>query len=166
MSPRVIRWSVLVAAMSLVVTWLFARRYFPARQQALAVAFLGYTNIYGGRAAVFSVSNQCNVEVKRWAAVYLESAPFAKTNTPRQWTMDQTFDTPDRYLRPKETERLFILETPPRWEWRLRVPWSTGIRARIIAHVGRKQSKMPLFLRRQLWRICPEYYASSDSVTQ
>ena len=101
MSPRVIRWSVLVAAMSLVVTWLFARRYFPARQQALAVAFLGYTNINGGRATVFSVSNQCNVEVKRWAAVYLESAPFAKTNTPRQWTMDQTFDTPDRYLRPE-----------------------------------------------------------------
>jgi len=74
--------------------------------------------------------------------------------------MAARFIAPDIYLKPGQTELLLIQETPPGREWRLRVPWSTGVRAR-VALALRKHSKLPQFL-----RVAPEYYAYSDSVTK
>jgi hypothetical protein len=52
-------------------------------RQALAVAFVGYTNLPSGeRVASFTISNQCYTTVKRWAAVYVERYPFAPTSSP------------------------------------------------------------------------------------
>jgi len=180
---------VLITGLLLALGWFCTSRFSLASSQALTVTFLGYTNIsnesiYSGapgaksytspvfsedklsaRAAVFTISNTWNVEVRRWAVVYLEAAPFTATNRPTQWQMSNRSYTPDRYLGAHEAEQLFIVETPPGPEWRLRVPWSSGKRARII-DAARKLSKRAPFLRAQLWRVASEYYACSDRVTQ
>src|SRR5262249_3562855 len=51
-------------------------------QQALAVSFIGYTNLPSGyREVSFTVSNQCNITIERSPVVYLESYPFALKNS-------------------------------------------------------------------------------------
>ena len=51
-------------------------------RQALAVSFIGYTNLPSGERAVsFTVSNQCNITVERSPVVYFESYPFAPKNS-------------------------------------------------------------------------------------
>ena len=152
MSPRSITFLALAFAIIIVAACLRARTTVPL--QPLAVSYLGYTN----GAAVFVVSNRCNITVRRWAVVYLESAPFALESGPMQWTMDNISDTPARYLKPKETELLCVAQPPPARKWRLRVPWSYGRLARVS-----------LFLRRHKFppafsRFCNEYYACSDTV--
>ena len=154
-------WFVSISGIVVAIAWLCFRPLSPVSSQALAVSFVGYTNLPSGdKAAVFTVSNQWNITVKRWAVVYLESAPFALTNTPKQWRMDQRSNIRDRYFKPKESEQLIIRDALPGREWRLRVPWSTGVRANVALAV-RKHSRLPQFL-----RIAPEYYAFSDSVVQ
>ena len=143
------------------IAWLSFRRSGTLSPQALSVSFAGLTNSPAGETtAVFVVSNQWNVTIKRWAAAYLEVAPLASNSSPTQWTMARKFMAGDSYLKPGQTEQLLIREIPSGNEWRLRVPWSTGVRAR-VALALRKHSKLPQFL-----RVAPEYYAYSDSVTK
>jgi hypothetical protein len=69
---------------------------------------------------------------------------------------------PDTYLKPKATEQLIVRELRPSGNWRLRVPWSYGVRARI--HLALRKfpySKLP-----GRWSVAPEYYASSGPVTE
>jgi hypothetical protein len=125
---------------------------------ALAVSFIGYTNLPSGRrAAAFTVSNECNITVKRWGVAYLEPSPFADHFT-TNWIMEMGH--PDIYLKPKAAEQLIVRQMPPSGEWRLRVPWSSGVRARIHLALRRfPYSKLP-----GRWSVAPEYYATSDTV--
>src|SRR2546427_732641 len=93
------------------IAWLTLRRNGSVSSQALSVSFVGYTNLPAGEtAAVFVVSNQWNVTIKRWAAACLEVGPFASDSSPTQWKMAAKFLAADSYLKPGQTERLLIGE--------------------------------------------------------
>jgi hypothetical protein len=137
-------------------------------RQALAVSFIGYTNLPSGyREVSFTVSNQCNATVERSSVVYLESYPFAPTNSfvpaqlPTNWIMFFV-GHPDIYLKPKATEQVTLQIVPANGEWRLRVPWSSGVRVRIQLALHR----FPY--RKLLGRlgVAPVYYATSDTVKE
>ena len=149
---------VLAFAIVGVTAWMCARRAGGLSSQALAVRFLGYTNA-PQPGAVFAVSNQWNRPVKCWCVVYLEGAPFRTAGSPLEWRMDHRSSIPECYLRPGETEVLLVQEPPPAKPWRLRVPWSKGLRAKICS-VFRRYSYLPLFL-----RAAPEYYACSEPIS-
>jgi len=133
-------------------------------RQALAVSFIGYTNLPSGyRGVSFTVSNQCNLTVERSPVVYLESCPFAPTNSfapanlPKNWIMFFV-GHPDIYLKPKATEQVTLRipqgYVPANGEWRLRVPWSPALHN--FSH-----SKLPGRL-----SVPPVYYATSDTVKE
>jgi len=153
--------SLLICALGAILAWgLFARPR-PASPQALSVSFIGYTNVpIFGRVAYFAVSNQLNITIKRWAVLYIESAPFQPTNSIQQWLMDSVGGAPDVYLKPKATEGLFVRDFPAGREWRLQVPWSSGTRARI--HLALRKFRSSALDRLS---VAKEYYASSNPVT-
>ena len=129
-------------------------------RQALAVSFIGYTNLPSGyRAVSFTVSNRCNITVERSPVVYLESYPFAPTNSfapanlPTNWIMFFV-GHPDIYLKPKATEQVTLRIVPANGEWRLRVPWSSALH-------NFPYSKLPGRL-----SVPPVYYATSDTVKE
>jgi len=149
-----------VIAISIIVVaiaWLSSRQLH-APDQALSVSFVGYTNLPDGkRAAVFVFSNQWAFTLKQWAGVYVERTPFAPVDNPSVWT-EVTNPVWDRYLKPGETVRVPIHGPFPDQEWRLRVNWSPGIRARISV-ATRKHSMLPDFLKNP-----GTFFAKSDSV--
>jgi hypothetical protein len=136
--------------------------------QALAVWFIGYTNLPSGHREVsFTVSNQCNTTVERSPVVYLESYPFAPENAlgratiPTNWLMFFV-GHPDIYLKPKATEQVTLRIVPASGEWRLRVPWSSGFRVRIHSALHKFPfSKLPGRL-----SVAPVYYATTDTVRE
>ena len=164
MSPRRKKLTLAVSALAvLCVVTLFSFFGMPAAtSQPLSVSFVGYTNVFGGPrlTAVFVVSNQSSRVVKRWGGAYLESPPFAKDSSPTNsnWAWASGSPISDSFLKPGQTERLMITETPASDEWRLRIPWSWGIRAR-FAIAARRYSFLPWRL-----RVAPEYYAYSESL--
>jgi len=137
-------------------------------RQALEVLFIGYTNLPSGdRAVSFTVSNQCNITVERSPVVYLESYPFAPQNAlgpanlPTNWIMFFV-GHPEIYLKPKATEQVTLQKVPASGGWRLRVPWSSGVRVRIHSALHNfPYSKLPGRL-----SVAPVYYAASDTVKE
>lgn len=137
-------------------------------RQALAVSFIGYTNLPSGyRGVSFTVSNQCNITVERSPVVYLESSPFAPKNSftpahlPKNWIMFFVGHQ-EIYLKPKATEQVTLQIVPANGEWRLRVPWSSGVRGRIYSVLDLfPYSKVPGRL-----SVAPVYYATSDTVKE
>ena len=137
-------------------------------RQALAVSFIGYTNLPSGyRAVSFTVSNRCNITVERSPVVYLESYPFAPKNSfapanlPTNWIMFFVGHS-EIYLKPKATEQVTLRKVPANGEWRLRVPWSSGVRVRIHLAVHKfPYSKLPGRL-----SVAPVYYATSETVKE
>jgi|SRR5581483_7476547 len=134
--------------------------------QALAVSFVGYTNLLSGyREVSFTVSNQCSITVERSPVVYLEYSPFgpkdpiAPAKIPTNCVMFFV-GHPDIYLKPKTTERVTLRIAPPNGEWRMRVPWSSGVRVRIQEAVARFPYSR-LLRRLGLARV---YYATSNPV--
>jgi hypothetical protein len=137
-------------------------------RQALAVRFIGYTNLPSGHREVsFTVSNQCSITVERSPVVYLESYPFApenalaRANLPTNWIMFFV-GHPDIYLKPKATEQVTLQIDPASGEWRLRVPWSSGFRVRIHSALHKfPYSNLPGRL-----SVAPVYYATTDTVKE
>ncbi len=135
-------------------------------RQALAVSFIGYTNLPSGRRLVsFTVSNQCNITVQRSPVVFFESYPFEPKNSfgqahlPTNWVMFFV-GHPEICLKPGATEHVNLQIEPPNGEWRLRVPWSSGVRVRIqLALRSFQHSRLLGRL-----RAAPVYYASSDTI--
>ena len=145
-----------------VVTLLSVFRTPAATSQPLSVSFVGYTNAFRGprMTAIFAVSNQSSRVVKRWGGAYLESPPFAKDSCPTNsnWAWASGSPIADSFLKPGQAERLMITETPASDEWRLRIPWSWGVRAR-FAIAARRYPFLPWRL-----RVAPNSYAYSDPV--
>jgi hypothetical protein len=186
MSPRKKKLTLAVSALAVlgVVTLLSFFGTPAATSQPLSVSFVGYTNAFASAldrrnaewlsrlnadhgqnqgprmTAVFVVSNQSSRVVKRWGGAYLESPPFAKDSGPTNsnWAWASGSPIPDRFLKPGQAERLMITETPAGDEWRLRIPWSWGIRAR-VAVAARGYSFLPGWI-----RVAPNFYACSDPV--
>ena len=136
--------------------------------QALAVSFIGYTNLPSGyREVSFTVSNQCSITVERSPVVYLESSPFAPRDPfapakiPTNCIMFFVGD-PEIYLKPKATERVTLQIGSPNGEWRLRVPWSSGVRVRIDLALH----KFPYSKLLGRFGVAPVYYATSDTVKE
>jgi hypothetical protein len=137
-------------------------------RQALAVSFIGYTNLPSGyRDVSFMVSNQCNMTVQRSPVAFLESYPFAPKNSfgsahlPTNWIMffvgHQEID-----LKPKATEQVTLRIEPANSQCRLRVPWSSSVRVRVHSALNKfPYSKLPGRL-----SIAPVYYATSDTVKE
>jgi len=172
MRRRKLIWLISIGAIVAAVAWFYSRRL-PAPAQALAVSFVGYTNLSTGkRAAVFVISNQWNSTVMQWAGAWVERVPIAQTFDP-QWAGPPKVKLPDDpalwtmvtwpvvrggYLKPRETAMVLVSEPFPDQEWRLRVQWSPGIQARVSV-ATRKHSILPNFLK------VPTFgWASSDSV--
>lgn len=143
--------SVIVAA----IAWLYLRRP-PASVHPLAVSFVGYTNLYRARAAVFAISNQWNSAVQLWAEAFVAHAPFPPTNDPALWI--QSGFVTDRYIKPGETAMVQFSGPVPEQEWRLLLHCSPGLRAK-VALATRKHSALPNSL-----KVPPGYWVSSDSV--
>ena len=164
MSPRKKKLTLAVSALAVlgVVTLLSFFGMPAATSQPLSVSFVGYTNVFGGprMTAIFVVSNQSSRVVKRWGGAYLESPPFAKDSSPTNsnWAWAAGSPIADSFLKPGQTERLMLTETPASDEWRLRIPWSWGIRAR-FAIAAKRYPFLPWRL-----RVAPNFYAYSDPV--
>jgi len=182
MSPRRKKLTLAVSALAVlcVVTLLSFFGMPAATSQPLSVSFVGYTNAFASdlerrnadwlyrlkadhgprMTAIFVVSNQSSRVVKRWGGAYLESPPFAKDSSPTNsnWAWASGSPISDSFLKPGQTERLMITETPASDEWRLRIPWSWGIRAR-FAIAARRYPFLPWRL-----RVAPNFYAYSDPV--
>ena len=150
-----------LAVLSLIAALLIVKLG-PSASQPLSVTFVGYSNAFAGpmSAAVFVVSNRSSRVVKRWGGAYLESSPFATNSSPKDWVWAANSAIGDNFLKPGQAEQLIVADVLPATEWRLRVPWCWGIRAR-IALALRGHSFVPNRLRAAATQ---EYYAHSDPV--
>ena len=164
--PKII---ILAATMVVVAcVWLTFMRSPP--RQALAVSFIGYTNLPSGHRVVsFTVSNQCSITVQRSPVAFLESYPFVpktsfgQAHLPTNWVMFFVGPAhPDIYLKPKATEQVNLEIERPNGEWRLRVPWSSGVRVRMQLAL----KKVPYFKLLERLRTVPVYYASSATIME
>ena len=157
-----LKWVISVLAIVSVIAALLLVKPGPSASQPLSVTFVGYSNAFAGPelAAVFVVSNQSSRVVKRWGGAYLEPSPFATNSSPRNWVWAANSAIGDNFLKPGQAERLIIGDNPPSTEWRLRVPWCWGTRAR-IALALRARSFVP---NRVKAAAAQEYYAHSDPV--
>ncbi|MBI1178309.1 hypothetical protein GC207_12810 [bacterium] len=140
----------------------------PPPSQALAVSFVGYTNLPSGYCEVaFTISNQSNITIERSPIVYVETHPFAPDNSftaarlPTNWIMFFVGHQ-EMYLKPKATERVTLRIQPASGEWRLRVPWSSGVRARIHSTL----QKFPYWRLPERLSVAPVYYATGDKVKE
>jgi len=145
----------LIGVIVVAIAWFYMWR--PSTSaHPLAVSFVGYTNLYEGKAAVFAISNQWSSAVQLWAEAFVAYAPFPPTNDPALW-MRSGFVT-DRYIKPGETAMVRFSGPVPDQEWRLLLHCSPGLRAR-VALTTRKHSALPNSL-----KVPPGYWVSSDSV--
>jgi hypothetical protein len=142
---------VIVAAMA----WFCLSRP-TASRHPLTVTFIGYTNLYRARAAVFAISNQWSSAVQLWAEAFVAHAPFPPTNDPALWI--QSGFVKDRYIERGETAIVQFSGPVPDKEWKLLLHCSPGLRAK-VAVATRKHSALPNSL-----KVPPGYWVSSDSI--
>jgi hypothetical protein len=142
MRRRTFIWLISVGVILAVIAW-FLLRLPPASATPLAISFVGYTNLYSARAAVFAVSNQWSSGVQLWAEAHVANTPFPPTGNPDLWI--RTGFVTDRYIKPGEIAIVHFSGTVPEQEWRLLLHCSPGLRAK-VALATRKHSALPNFL--------------------